>query len=90
MVSVSFATPATDPLVCGSLSCLRHFRDCRRFRKKNRIAKHRFCKPMFRIPEPNAGQDKAGRSNFPHLAIRAAGGENAKNADFLFLFSRRS
>ena len=33
-----------------------------------------------------AGQDKAGRSNFPHFAIRAASGENAdsaENAEFL-------
>ena len=41
---VIFAAPATDPLVCGSLSCLRHFRGFRRFREKNRIAKHRFSK----------------------------------------------
>ena len=30
-----FATPATNPLVCGRLSCLRHFRYSRRFREKN-------------------------------------------------------
>ena len=42
VVSVICATPATDPLLCGSMSCLRHFRGSRRFRKKNRIAKHRF------------------------------------------------
>ena len=42
VVSVIFATPASDPLVCGSLSCLRHFRGSRRFRAKHRIAKHRF------------------------------------------------
>ena len=32
---------------------------------------------------PNAGQDKAGRSDCPHFAIRAALGENAENADLL-------
>ena len=31
---------------------------------------------------PNAGQHKAGRSDFPHFAIRAAPGENAENAIF--------
>ena len=32
---------------------------------------------------PNAGQDKAGRSDVPHVAIRGARGENAENADHL-------
>ena len=31
---------------------------------------------------PNAGQDKAGRLDFPHFAIQAARGENAENAAF--------
>ena len=32
---------------------------------------------------PNAGQDKAGRSDFPQFAIRGARGENAENVDRL-------
>ena len=30
---------------------------------------------------PNAGQDKASRSDFPHFAIQLARRENAENAD---------
>ena len=30
---------------------------------------------------PKAGQDKAGRSDFPQFAIRTAPGENAENAE---------
>ena len=32
---------------------------------------------------PNAGQDKAGRSDFSHYAIRASPGENTESADLL-------
>ena len=42
---------------CGCLSCrrhFRHFRDSRRFREKHQIAKYRFAKPRFRIPEERA------------------------------------
>ena len=41
---------------------------------------------------PTAGRDKAGRSNFPHFAIRVAVGENAENmenADLLSLSPRK-
>ena len=34
---------------------------------------------------PNACQDKAGRSDFPHFAIRATPGKNAEIAGFLSL-----
>ena len=30
---------------------------------------------------PKAGQDKAGRLDFPHFAIQPAPGENAENAE---------
>ena len=42
--SVISANPAINPLACGCLSCLRHFRDSRRFREKHRIEKPRFGK----------------------------------------------
>ena len=46
VLSVISANPAINPLACGCLSCLRHFRDSRRFFfcEKQRIAKHRFGK----------------------------------------------
>ena len=48
VLSVISAIPGINPLACGCLSCLRNFRDLRRFREKHRIAKHRFAKPRFR------------------------------------------
>ena len=36
---------------------------------------------------PNASQDKAGRSNFPHLAIRATPGENAEKTEIVDVLS---
>ena len=39
-----FRESSNQPLACGRLSCLRYFRDSRRFREKHRIAKHRFGK----------------------------------------------
>ena len=44
VLSVISANPAINSLACDCLSCLRHFRDSRRFREKHRIAKHRFGK----------------------------------------------
>ena len=47
VISVLSADPAINPLACGCLSCLRHFRhfrDSHRFREKHRSAKHRFGK----------------------------------------------
>ena len=47
VLSVISANPAINPLACGCLSRLRHFRrprDSRRSREKHRIAKHRFGK----------------------------------------------
>ena len=32
---------------------------------------------------PNAGQNKAGQSDFPHFAIQASPGENEENTDCL-------
>ena len=35
VLSVISANPAINPLACGCLSCLRHFRDSRRFHEKH-------------------------------------------------------
>ena len=48
VVSVIFATLALNPLVCGSLRCLRRFRDSGRFRERTGFQNIGLAKPRFR------------------------------------------
>ena len=51
-ISVMSAKAAINPLACGCLNCLHHFRRSRRFREKRRIAKHMFGKTYPDGPYP--------------------------------------